>query len=149
ATLGTTYTQMMSLPWEAWIAACATGFVACGVLMANNIRDIPTDKLSGKKTLAVRLGDTKSRLFYDTIIILAIISPLSFLFLYRWSLIFFLPAFSLGIFCIYTIHRGHVGNDGKHTKAQGRELIPVLRNTGFIELAWSVALLLCSITFTL
>ena len=46
------------------VAATAVGFLACALLVANNLRDIPTDATAGKKTLAVRLGDARTRWLY-------------------------------------------------------------------------------------
>ncbi len=58
AVLGTTWTQAGRVPgWPAWAGAVGIGLLACALLMVNNIRDIPTDALSGKRTLAVRLGE--------------------------------------------------------------------------------------------
>ena len=64
ATLGTTYTQAGQLSLAAIIGAIGTGLIACALLMANNVRDIPTDRKAGKKTLAVRLGDKHARESY-------------------------------------------------------------------------------------
>lgn len=58
ATVGTAYVQSHAFTLEALAAGIGSGLLACAVLMVNNIRDIDTDKLSGKKTLAVRLGKT-------------------------------------------------------------------------------------------
>lgn len=64
ATLGTAYTQALGLTWSALFASFAMGFVACALLMINNVRDIATDIESGKLTLAVRLGEQKGRAVY-------------------------------------------------------------------------------------
>lgn len=58
ATVGTTYVQSQTLTLEALAAGIGSGLLACAVLMVNNIRDIETDRVAGKKTLAVRLGKT-------------------------------------------------------------------------------------------
>ena len=57
ATIGTTYVVAEELPSLAWIAGCIAGCLACALLVVNNLRDIPTDRVAGKQTLAVRLGD--------------------------------------------------------------------------------------------
>ena len=72
ATTGSTYAVAEEIPATAWIASCVVGLFACALLVINNLRDIPGDTLSGKKTLAVRLGDSRTRvLFYAEIVIAA------------------------------------------------------------------------------
>jgi 1,4-dihydroxy-2-naphthoate polyprenyltransferase len=61
AVVATVYVQTEDLPWEAWAAAVPVGLLACALLVANNLRDIPTDSASGKRTLAVVLGDRRTR----------------------------------------------------------------------------------------
>ena len=64
AVAGTAYVQMRSLAWLALAAAVPVGLLACALLIINNLRDIPTDSLTGKRTLAVMLGDRRTRLLY-------------------------------------------------------------------------------------
>ena len=64
AVVGTAYVQLERLPWTAWVAAAPVGLLACGLLVVNNLRDIPTDDAAGKRTLAVVLGDRWTRLLY-------------------------------------------------------------------------------------
>ncbi|MEY2626741.1 MAG: 1,4-dihydroxy-2-naphthoate octaprenyltransferase [Actinomycetota bacterium] len=64
ATVGTTYAVLERLPSLAWLASLPVGCLACSLLVINNLRDIPTDSVVGKKTLAVRLGDSRTRTFY-------------------------------------------------------------------------------------
>ena len=64
AVAGTAFVEMDSLPWLALAAALPVGLLACALLVINNLRDIPTDTVSGKRTLAVILGDTRTRLLY-------------------------------------------------------------------------------------
>ena len=64
AVLGTTYVQTESFELPALYAAIGVGAFACAILVANNLRDIPTDRVSGKRTLAVALGDERTRLLY-------------------------------------------------------------------------------------
>ena len=64
ATVGTTYVIVEGFPAHAWAAGSAAGFLACALLVINNLRDIPTDGASGKRTLAVRLGDGRTRWLY-------------------------------------------------------------------------------------
>jgi len=55
ATVGTAYVQHLSIPDPSWWLGVATGFMACALLEANNLRDVEGDQSSGKKTLAARL----------------------------------------------------------------------------------------------
>jgi 1,4-dihydroxy-2-naphthoate octaprenyltransferase len=73
AVLGTAYVQGRRLPVAAWWAAVPVGLLAVAILIANNIRDIATDQSSGKRTLAVRLGDSRSRRLYRLMVLAAFI----------------------------------------------------------------------------
>ncbi|MCU1535583.1 MAG: 1,4-dihydroxy-2-naphthoate polyprenyltransferase [Glaciihabitans sp.] len=64
ATAGTTFVAVKTVNAESWIAGAAIGFIACAVLMVNNIRDIPQDRLAAKRTLAVLIGDRAARIVY-------------------------------------------------------------------------------------
>jgi 1,4-dihydroxy-2-naphthoate octaprenyltransferase len=64
ATAGSAYVQVKYVPGAAWWGSLVVGLLACAILLANNVRDVPTDAVAGKRTLAVRLGDrTARRLF--------------------------------------------------------------------------------------
>jgi 1,4-dihydroxy-2-naphthoate octaprenyltransferase len=69
ATAGTTYLAIESVPWVTWFAATGVGFLACALLVINNLRDIPTDREVGKRTLAVRLGDGRTRRLYAALVV--------------------------------------------------------------------------------
>lgn len=60
ATVGTAYVQHLTIPSRAWWLGVATGFMACALLEANNLRDVEGDKSSGKKTLAARMDRTRA-----------------------------------------------------------------------------------------
>jgi 1,4-dihydroxy-2-naphthoate polyprenyltransferase len=64
AVTGTAYVQLGRVPWLALAAAVPVGLLACALLVVNNLRDIGTDAVTGKRTLAVVLGDQRTRLLY-------------------------------------------------------------------------------------
>ncbi|PVE17387.1 1,4-dihydroxy-2-naphthoate polyprenyltransferase [Arthrobacter sp. Bz4] len=127
ATLGTTYTQAGQLSAVAWIGAISTGIIAMALLMANNVRDIPTDREAGKITLAVRLGDTAARITYVMMLAVALLLPLFMVYDYPWVLLVLLliPACLMPSWLMLK---------GK----KRRSLIPVLKMTGLINLGFSV-----------
>ena len=83
ATVGSAYVQLERVPGAAWWGSLAVGLLACAILLANNIRDVPTDTVAGKRTLAVRLGaPTARRLFaacyvgaFGSVVAIAITQP--------------------------------------------------------------------------
>jgi 1,4-dihydroxy-2-naphthoate octaprenyltransferase len=71
ATVGTAYVEAEGVTATAWWAAIPVGLLAVAILMANNIRDIATDAASGKRTLAVRVGDDAARAVYRVVVVAA------------------------------------------------------------------------------
>lgn len=128
AVLGTQYTQALRIDWVGVAAAVATGALSSAVLVANNLRDIPTDRVAGKMTLAVRLGDARTRLLYVALLGVAAASTVVLMRATPWCAAGFLAA-PLGFKAARPVHAGK----------GGRELIPVLRDTGLTMLVWSVA----------
>jgi len=131
AVLGTQYTQAMRIDWVGGALAVATGALSSAVLVANNLRDIPTDKESGKITLAVRLGDARTRLLYQVLVALAFVLTLVLVLATPWGAVGFVAA-PLAVRAARPV-RGGLG---------GKDLIPVLRDTGLTMLVWSVAVAL-------
>jgi 1,4-dihydroxy-2-naphthoate octaprenyltransferase len=64
ATVGSAYVQHESIPGVTWCAALAVGLPACAILLTNNVRDVETDRVAGKRTLAVRVGAGRARALY-------------------------------------------------------------------------------------
>jgi 1,4-dihydroxy-2-naphthoate octaprenyltransferase len=77
ATAGTAYVQSGHIRAQVWWSAMSMGLLAVGVLVANNLRDIPTDTAVGKRTLAVRIGDQATRALYRAVIVTALVLPLA------------------------------------------------------------------------
>ncbi|MCC3265646.1 1,4-dihydroxy-2-naphthoate polyprenyltransferase [Arthrobacter gengyunqii] len=127
ATLGTTYTQAGQVSLPALIGAVGTGLIAMALLMANNVRDIPTDREAGKRTLAVRLGDEAARISYVMMLAVAILLPLFLAADYPWVLLVLLliPACLMPSWLMLK---------GK----KRRILIPVLQQTGLINLGFAL-----------
>ena len=71
ATVGTTFVVVEHVNAASWVAGCAAGSLACALLVVNNLRDIPTDRQVGKRTLAVRLGERLTRWFYVLLLVSA------------------------------------------------------------------------------
>jgi 1,4-dihydroxy-2-naphthoate octaprenyltransferase len=132
ATLGASYVQHRTLPATAWVAAVATGVLAVAILVVNNLRDVPTDAIAGKRTLAVRLGEARTRkLFVAAIgvgVLLAVVGePIAAE--SAWPLLA-LIAVPLAREPVSAVRGGGVG----------RALIPALGGTGKLELAVAVLL---------
>lgn len=68
ATVGSRYVHDMTAPLSAWLLAIPVGMLVTAILVANNYRDIDTDRDAGKRTLAVILGREKTRLLFATLI---------------------------------------------------------------------------------
>lgn len=128
AVLGTQYTQAMRVDWVGATLAVATGALSSAVLVANNLRDIPTDTKSGKITLAVRLGDRRTRLLYQSLLALAGAATVALMAATPWCAAGLVAA-PLAIRAADPVRSGK----------GGRELVPVLRDTGLTMLVWSIA----------
>jgi len=128
AVLGTQYTQALRADWVGLAAAVAVGGLSSAVLVANNLRDIPTDQLAGKMTLAVRLGDARTRVLYLSLLGVAAAMTVVLMRATPWCALGFL-ALPLAVKASGPVRTGR----------GGRELIPVLRDTGLTMLVWSIA----------
>jgi len=128
AVVGTTYVQTETAPAAGWWCGVGIGALACAILVANNLRDIPTDTVAGKRTLAVRLGDAGTRRLYGGLVGLAALAVVVVALTSTWwallGLAFLLPAAA--------------GVRPVRAGATGGALVPVLGATGRAELVWSV-----------
>ena len=77
ATIGSYYIQSEELNWQIFLLSIPVGCLSCAVLVINNLRDLSNDKLVGKRTLAVLLGDNKTRNFYIVILVISQIVSIS------------------------------------------------------------------------
>ncbi len=129
AVLGTTYTQAGRISLPALCAAMGIGALACALLVANNLRDIPTDQASGKRTLAVRLGDAGTRRLYAGLLGMAALAVVSMLPTHPWTAL----AFIVLPFALQPVQAVLTG-------ASAQALVPILRATGRMELAYGLLL---------
>ena len=129
AVLGTTYVQAERLTWPALAGGVACGALACAILVTNNLRDIPTDTQAGKRTLAVVLGDRRSRVLYPALIGTALVVPLLIAPAVPTALLALLAA-PLALGPVETVRAGTLG----------RDLVPVLAATGRLQLVFGVLL---------
>ena len=128
AVTGTQYTQLGSVTWYALVAAVAVGSFSCAVNLTNNLRDIPSDSAAGKITLAVRLGDSRTRGLHAALeLLVPLLSTLALAFATPWAL--------LGLLALPVAWRA---NAPVRARATGAGLIPALGLGGMAMLAWSV-----------
>jgi 1,4-dihydroxy-2-naphthoate octaprenyltransferase len=139
ATCGTAYVMVETVPASAWWAGSGLGLLAVAILVANNLRDLPTDDASGKRTLAVRLGDPRTRLMYRACVVgaFAVIAIGVLVFIgdesvgiTQWSL------FGLLAWVLAIRPMGAVG------RAAGRDLVPVLVGTAAVHASFGLLLAL-------
>ncbi|MEZ5216715.1 MAG: 1,4-dihydroxy-2-naphthoate polyprenyltransferase [Ilumatobacteraceae bacterium] len=131
ATAGTTYVLAESLTGLSIVCGLAAGCLACALLVVNNLRDIPGDTIAGKKTLAVRIGDTGTRGLYVLLIALAFLVGLA-ISAARPPALLALLAVPIAVPPVRAVLGG----------AKGRALIPVLGGTGRIQLVFGALLTL-------
>ena len=132
ATVGTMYVVIEEFPAHGWVAGCVAGFLACALLVVNNLRDIPTDRASGKRTLAVRLGDGSTRWLYVGCIAAAIGLIVVIAIVWRSWAALAVAGLVVAIPPIRIVRHG----------AEGRHLIPVLAATGRVQLVMGLLLAL-------
>jgi 1,4-dihydroxy-2-naphthoate polyprenyltransferase len=131
AVAGTAYVQMLSLTWLPWAAAAAIGLLACALLVINNLRDIPTDSETGKRTLAVVLGDHRTRLLYIGCLLVPFCVALALA-----------PARPLSLLALAALPLAFAPVRHVRDGATGRGLIVALGQTGRLELAYGALLTL-------
>ena len=128
AVAGTAYVQMSAFSWLGLAASVPAGLLACALLMVNNLRDISTDTLAGKRTLAVMLGDARSRTAY----VLTLLLPFGIAAL----LAFFRP---LTLITAVALPLARLPVRSVRAGASGPALIKALGQTGRLQLAFGIA----------
>ena len=120
----------MTWTWLALLVASGVGALACALLVVNNLRDIPTDAVAGKRTLAVRLGDRGTRVLYVALLALALVAVVV-------ASVGWTPAALLALVAFIPVAPPVGAVLGG---ASGRDLIPVLQATGLIQLLYGLIL---------
>ncbi|HET7735642.1 MAG TPA: 1,4-dihydroxy-2-naphthoate polyprenyltransferase [Nocardioidaceae bacterium] len=130
AVMGTYFVQAERLSLASNWAADGIGALACAILVANNLRDIPTDTVAGKRTLAVVLGDRRTRYLYAFLVGAALVALLGVALETSWWALLglaFLPAALRGTRIVLS-------------GTTGPGLIPVLARTGAAELLYGLGI---------
>ncbi len=139
ATVGTAYVNAETVSAAAWWSCVPMGLLIVAILEANNIRDIPTDEATGKRTLAVRIGSRRARLLYRALVVLSYVTVVvgasvgiagDTLGLPMWALL------ALASWPVAIRPMEAVGS------AEGRALIPVLSSTALLTLVFAALLAL-------
>ncbi|MFE3797063.1 1,4-dihydroxy-2-naphthoate polyprenyltransferase [Nocardia tengchongensis] len=127
AVLGTEFVQAGRVDWAGLVCAVSVGAFSSAVLVTNNLRDIPTDTESGKLTLAVRLGDARTRTLHQVLILI----PFLALALLAWRSPWTLAA-------LVALPLAVKANEPVRTGKNGPGLIAALAGTGQAMLVWSI-----------
>jgi len=128
ATVGTTYVIAERITGTSIVMGCAVGALACALLVINNLRDIPTDRAVGKKTLAVRIGDARTRNLYAGLIASAFVAAVVVAAVWRPWTALAVVVIPLAIAPVRRVRGG----------AAGRDLIAVLGETGRLQMAYGL-----------
>ncbi len=131
ATVGSTYVQTEAVTGLSVLAAVPVGLLSVALLVINNLRDIPGDRVAGKRTLAVRLGDPATRTLYVGLFVAIGLFVVACAVI-RLPALLALPALLLALAPIRSVR----------SSAAGARLIPVLGQTGRVQLVTGLALAL-------
>ncbi|HNA99484.1 MAG TPA: 1,4-dihydroxy-2-naphthoate octaprenyltransferase, partial [Marmoricola sp.] len=138
AVMGTTFVQTRSVSLASLYAAIGIGALACAILVANNLRDIPTDIQAGKRTLAVVLGDQRTRYFFVLLLGLAVVALVGVALVTSELVLLTLALVAIPMAATTRTVLSGAGGPG---------LIPVLKQTGTIELLYGLGILIgCSLS---
>jgi 1,4-dihydroxy-2-naphthoate octaprenyltransferase len=129
AVAGTAYVQVVGFTWLELVAAVPAGLLSCALLMINNLRDIGSDAEVGKRTLAVRLGDARSRAVYIASLLVPFAVALAMT-----------PARPLAALTVLALPLAWEPIKTVRSGASGRALLSALGQTGRLQLAFGAAL---------
>jgi len=127
AVLGTQFVQAERIDWVGAVLAVGVGAFSSAVLVANNLRDIPTDAETGKTTLAVKLGDARTRQLHLALLVTPYVATVLLVAHTPWALA-----------GLVTLPLAVRANNPVRSGANGLELVPALRDSGMALLAWSM-----------
>lgn len=131
ATIGSFYVQTLTVTWTAVLCGVATGSLATALLVVNNLRDIRSDADTGKRTLAVKIGDRNTRILYTVLIVVpfllvpAVVATTS------------RPLAALALVAVIVARDPVTAVLGGAT---GKDLIPVLGRTGIVQIVYAVTM---------
>lgn len=130
ATVGSTYVHTGTVTALSVAVAVPVGLLSTALLVVNNLRDIPGDAASGKRTLAVRLGDGRTRVLYTLLMVAPFVMVPPIAAFGRIGAVAALVGIPFGRRPVLSVLEG----------ATGQGLIPVLGATGRVQLIVGVAL---------
>ena len=134
ATMGSYYVQTQEITWQSFIVAIPMGCLACAILAINNLRDRAQDELVGKRTLAVRLGDSRARKLFIALLLIAHVSALA------------VPGENTLITLVLVPQTFMIANQVR-SGATGPALIPLLGKTGELQLFFAFLLALALVLY--
>lgn len=129
ATVGSYYIQTEQFNWQIILLSMPVGTLSCAILAINNLRDLPQDKLVGKRTMAVRIGEKNTRVFFMLLLVTAQITALTAASISRLALITLICA-PITYRVVKQVLNGAVGAD----------LIEVLSKTAKLQLLMAILL---------
>jgi 1,4-dihydroxy-2-naphthoate octaprenyltransferase len=129
ATCGSAYVQLVRVPWLAVAAAVPVGLLACAILLVNNLRDVDSDTLVGKRTLAVRVGRARTKQLYTGSVVVALLAVVALA-----------PVAPGALLALVTVALAVTPLRIVATKVDPPSLVQALIATGRLQLVFSVLL---------